>query len=581
MHVLKASRPSACRRAPVRATLPRSNSRRPFMNAPGPHVSAAHPEEIALPDWRDLPLRAQVSQLLVMHGSKSDFGLPADDGPLEKFLERYPIGAIFVGGEVIEDGSNHFDWVRERVEQIRRFSRVPILVSADLENGGGDVIPGLTPLPYPMALGAANDPELAAQVGRATAREGALAGINWALAPMADLNLHPLSSNVGPRAFGDSAQRVTPLLRAFCRGMQDEGMAACAKTFPGDGSDYRDQHLVTTRNLLGRDDWQASYGAVFQSLIDDGVATIMTGHLSFPAWQKHELPCTICPDLTTGLLKERMGFRGMVVTDAFGMGGIRNHRASIEGAVESFAAGHDMLLWPDHRFIDRVVEKLERGEIPMSRLEDALTRIWRVKARYARPLPRHASATAACEEVALETARKALTLMWDRGPLLPLTPRKTPRILLIGTTPHDKAFARFGLLAEHLRARGFTVDIIRHIAPGELGEREKDYDVLLFCLERQFHRPLGPMELFGEDARNLWSACMCGREKTIAVGFGSPYLIPWYFETASTAINAYSAVPACQEAVAAALCGEAGFPGTMPVHWENRTSIRSLDELRP
>src|SRR5690606_18107513 len=99
---------------------------------------------------------------------------PLEDGPLEEFLEKYPIGAVFVGGEVIEDGSNKLDWVQKRVEQLRRFSRVPLLISADLENGGGDVIPGLTPLPAPMALGAAEDEELARDYGRACAREGAL-----------------------------------------------------------------------------------------------------------------------------------------------------------------------------------------------------------------------------------------------------------------------------------------------------------------------------------------------------------------------------------------------------------------------
>lgn len=539
--------------------------------------------DASLVDWQELNLRQQVAQTLVINTAGS-MGIPEDEAETAAFLEQYPVGGIFVGGEVIEDGRNELGWVRDRVIQVKAHAHVPLLVSADLENGGGDVIPGLTPLPYPMALGAANDTGLAYAYGQACAREGALADINWALAPMADLNLHPLSSNVGPRSFGDEAERVGPLVNAFIAGMQYEGMAACSKTFPGDGSDYRDQHLVTTANLLSMEDWWASYGKVFQANIDAGVATIMTGHLTFPAYQQHReaghtLPATICPELTTRLLKQEMGFDGLVVTDAYGMGGILNPRDRINGAVEAFAAGADMLLWPDPQYIDRVVAKIEAGEIPLSRLEDALTRIWRVKERYCTPIEQAEDAIAFAKKVAHDTARAALTLLWNRNQRLPLKPQEDKRILLVGTTPHDKAFSRYRILADGLKARGFQVEMVRNITPQALSKREPHYDVLLFCIERQFHRPLGPMELFGEHSRNLWAACTSGRTKTVAVGFGSPYLVPWYFENAPAALNAYSAVPACQEAVAAALCGETDCPGTSPVAWEGRTCIRDLSFL--
>jgi len=538
-------------------------------------------DSTGLPEISTLTLREKVAQLLVMHGSKVRRGLPREDGELERFLEKYPVGGVFVGGEVIEDGSNRLEWVQDRVSQLRKYSKFPLLISADLENGGGDVIPGLTPLPFPMALGAANDASLAEDYGRACAREGALAGINWALAPMADLNLHPLSSNVGTRAFGDTADRVIPLLRALVRGMQDEGMAACAKTFPGDGSDYRDQHLVRTVNRLSREDWLASYGAVFSSLISDGVATIMTGHFSLPAFQHHRengraLPATLCPELVTGLLKQEMGFQGAVTTDAFGMGGVRNLRQVTAAAVEAFAAGHDLFLWPDYEFIDVVVDKLERGEIPIERLDDAIRRVWALKARYAIVPTVRPDATAFTESVARRTAEGAATLLWDS--LLPLHPAVHKRILLVGTTAHDKAFHRFEALAESLRGREFEVEVVRHITPEALEECEPRFDILLFCLERQFHRSLGPMDFFGEDARNLWSACMAGREKTIAVGFGSPYLVPWYFETAATAVNLYSCVPASLEAAVRALCGEIPFPGSMPVRWEGAHSVGGLPQ---
>lgn len=531
-------------------------------------------------DWRELTLREQVAQMLILNSADVG-GMPVDELALKAFLAEYPIGGIFVGGEVIEDGLNELGWVQNRVEQIQSKLAIPLLVSADLENGAGDVIPGLTPLPYPMALGASEDAKLAYDYGQACALEGAMACVNWALSPMSDLNLHPLSSNVGPRAFGDTAERVIPLLNAYIEGAQDAGMAACAKTFPGDGSDYRDQHLCTTSNRLSMEDWHASYGKVFQANIDAGVATIMTGHLTFPAYQRlwsegKFPPATTCPEITTRLLKQELGFEGVVVTDAFGMGGIITDGDSVNCAADAFAAGADMFLWPHHCFVDEVVRRLEAGEIPMSRLEDALTRIWALKRQYCKPLKVEPKAGEIAQSVAKRTAEGGLTQLWNRDARLPLNSLETPRILLVGTTPHDKAYKRFEILAEDLRGRGFSVDQVRHITPQEILVQASDYDVLLFCVERQFHRPLGPMDFYGEHSRNLWAACMTGCEKTIAVGFGSPYLVPWYFDEAAAALNAYSVVPACQHAVAAALCGDIVCTGVDPVVWEGRSCVTNL-----
>lgn len=538
-----------------------------------------------LPDWRKLTLREQVAQTVISHLSMEVHAF----GDINRFFAEYPIGAIFAGGEVIEDGTNRLQSVRDAVAQCQAASAIPLLVSADLENGCGDVIPGLTPLPWPMALGATGSADLSRRYGAASAREGSLAGINWALAPMADLNLHPLSSNVGTRAFGDDAGRVLPLLSAFVEGMQDAGMAACAKTFPGDGSDYRDQHLTTTMNQLSKADWDASYGKVFRGLIQRGVATIMTGHITAPHLQSDRekengrlIPCTISKELTTGLLKDEMGFEGLIVSDAFGMAGILSHRSREDAAIEAFLAGVDMLLWPGVGYIDEVASRIESGRIPFERLADALQRIWRLKREFAtKQIPEELEEREiiqVAEDVAKETAESALTLLWQQEGTLPMDSKQHPRILIVAATPFDKAFERFELLVTALTARGFTVDLKRYITPEALELIHTHYDRIVVAVERQFHRPLGPMDLSGEEARNYWSLNSCGWEKLIAVGFGSPYLVPWYFPQALAGINAYGTAPVVQEAVAAALCGELPFPGESPVLIRHRFGIKDLSD---
>lgn len=549
--------------------------------------STQNSAENRLGSWRNLTLREQVAQTVILHVSQDV--LPFGD--IETFIKRYPVGGIFVGGEVIEDGSNGLDSVKASVDACQNASKIPMLVSADLENGCGDVIPGLTPLPWPMALGAANDPELANRYGRACAREGSLAGINWALAPMADLNLHPLSSNVGTRAFGDDADRVVPLLQAFVDGMQAEGMAACAKTFPGDGSDYRDQHLTTTMNQLSQDDWMMSYGKVFKTLIDKGVATIMTGHICAPGFQSAKeltpdgryIPCTFSHELTTDLLKEKLGFEGVVVSDAFGMGGVLSHLSLEEACVEAFKAGVDMLLWPGVEYIDRMVALIESGEVPFSRLHDALERIWNAKKLYAVEgivLRDSQKVIEEAEAVASDTAKSALTLLWNRCNTLPLSPENEKRLLILAATPNDKAYERMKIMQGELQSRGFSVDIKRNVFPEELKELAVNYDRILVLVERQFHRPLGTMDLFGEDARNFWSCSCAGWDKLVAIGLGSPYLVPWYFPQAKAAINAYSAAPLVQKIVAAGLCGEIDFPGSDPVKIECRFGVKDLSDYK-
>src|SRR5690606_33233501 len=153
------------------------------------------------------------------------------------------------------------------------------------------------------------------------------------------------------RAVSDRADLATRLLRQVVRGMQDNGLAATAKHFPGDGVDYRDQHLVTTRNSLSAEEWLAQHGAVFQALIDDGVYSIMTVHIVPPAFQTPEpdgryLPCTLSYELTTELLKNKLGFEGVVVSDALIMGGYLGWYERTRADLECFKAGTDMLLWP-------------------------------------------------------------------------------------------------------------------------------------------------------------------------------------------------------------------------------------------
>lgn len=180
---------------------------------------------------------------------------------------------------------------------------------------------------------------------------------------MCDLNINKRNPLVNVRGLTDDVNLAIKLLPQVIKGMQDNGLAACAKHFPGDGLDYRDQHIVTTNNTLSFDEWKKKSGKVFEEVIKSGVYSVMSGHITLPSYQKEifdngmKLPATLSHELIENLLKKEMGFDGVVVTDALGMGGFNGWYKTMDiSQIESFKAGCDMMLWPSENYVKNMTE---------------------------------------------------------------------------------------------------------------------------------------------------------------------------------------------------------------------------------
>lgn len=195
----------------------------------------------------------------------------------------------------------------------------------------------MTAFPPLLALAAADDEALAYEYGKYTALEGRAAGFTWALAPGMDLLLNWLNPVITTRCLGDNPERAAKLASAIIRGMQDHGLAACAKHFPGDGVDFRDQHIITTVNDLSEAEWLTTYGEVTSRVIAAGVLSVMTGHIALP-WAESAgrteapVPATVSAAVTNGLLRERLGFDGVVISDALDMGGFLSWGITVSGS---------------------------------------------------------------------------------------------------------------------------------------------------------------------------------------------------------------------------------------------------------
>jgi beta-N-acetylhexosaminidase len=277
---------------------------------------------------------------------------------------------------------------REEITQLQERCSIPLVVASDLEAGAGHFVRGGVPFPEPLAVAAANDTQLAYTLGTAAAREGRYAGIHWTFAPVVDVNVNPDNPIANTRSFGDDPERVARLAEAVMRGMQEHGLAACAKHFPGDGVDDVDQHTVTSVNPLSRQEWHRISGLPFRSAIAAGVWSIMVGHIALPAWDNSQhaggvyRPASISPTLVTELLRDELGFQGLIVTDDMNMGGVAGYAKRRERTVACMTAGCDMLLFP--KLPDDYVTLLEAvrsGALPEARLDDAVRRILALKAR--------------------------------------------------------------------------------------------------------------------------------------------------------------------------------------------------------
>jgi len=280
------------------------------------------------------------------------------------------------------------------------------------------------------------------------------------------------------------------------------------------------------------------------------------------------LPATLSRELICDLLKGEMGFEGVVVTDAMDMGGFNGWDKTLhQTEIESFKAGCDMLLWPTPEYVDNLVAAVESGEVPMERLDDAVSRILRMKEKlglFEQPSLRPLSGLDRdfVRSVARRTADASLTLLRDDMRLFPMSPQTRKRIAVIPVTHHQPAMQESALLCRLLRERGFDVT---EYPEGITDAQTVQHDLILYALFSRPFRPMGFLDFMGSEAVKVQRALQAAREKTLIVSFGSPYFAEQYFERALTVVNAYSMLSPSVEAFVRAAVGEGNFTAFSPV----------------
>ena len=390
---------------------------------------------------QSMSIEEKIGQLFVNMGSERT------EEYLTNILDTYHIGAVRYNPGKAEE-------VYDQNKILQEKSKIPMLIAANTEAGGNGACTDGTEVGLEVKIGATNDTKYAYEMGRVSGVEASAIGCNWSFAPIVDINYNWRNPIISSRSFGSDPDLVLEMSLAYMKGIQESGILPAAKHWPGDGIDERDQHLSFSVNSLSTEEWDQTFGKVYKGLIDAGLPSIMAGHIHLPAYQRHFnpdvkdeelLPATLSKEITTDLLRGKLGFNGVVVTDASHMLGLTGAMKRSELLPTSIAAGCDLFLFfndPDEDFAS-MMEGYKNGIITEERLQEALERILGLKAKLGlhkkaktEILPPKEEALAKIglpENKALfkEVADHAITLVKDKQEIWPVTPEKYKRVLLV------------------------------------------------------------------------------------------------------------------------------------------------------
>lgn len=484
-------------------------------------------------------LREKVYQTFIMHYRDlkgiSDY---------KEFFEKYPIGGLYFSKgpapDLVEGVEGEARTSQDFVHMCRQLSKYPMVVCAD----GANIDDGLN-APDPRSLAAADSESLCYDLGKAYGMQMNYNDVDWILGPCIDMSKARLNFTISAQAAEDE-ETTAKVFTNVVKGIQSQNVAATVKHFPGIGTDFVNMHATIGRNVMPFDKWMKTYGYTYKEMFKAGAMSVMTSHITLESYSKKAdygtAPiATYSKDLTLKLLKDELGFDGVVVTDALTMGGCATGDM-VEQSVAAFASGADYLLWPPVEAGERIIEELENGNIPMSRLDDAIERIERFKKR----LKITDSERPKCEVDAkwvdqkiTEVTQKGLTLARNELNNIPLD-KNRKNVFLSVITPESR-HARFDAkmeLAEDFKKKleneGFNVTVQANLVQfdnGKIAEMREKYDYMIFLCNEPY--TLERNECFNA----VWTTHMFPREKTIVINYQTPYMVDDYFPTEKTVIQ--------------------------------------------
>jgi len=524
---------------------------------------------------RSLSLRDRVAQLVigVCYGDVPSRKSPEYES-YRHWVHDLHIGGLIVNNRVINGVARNADPHAMAVflNQMQRLARTPLIVGADFERGASMRTTQGAKFPYDMAFGAARDLDAVRDFGLATAREARAVGVQWLFAPDADVNNNPANPVINIRSFGENPGDVAQNVAAFIDGAHSDPenrVLVTAKHFPGHGDTNVDSHLGLARLDATKERMLAVELKPFETAIAHNADAIMTAHMAVPAIEPDEIPATASPKVLTGLLREELGFKGLIVTDALDMLGFTSRFSGGEGSVRAIEAGADVLLMPPdpEAAIRAVLAAVAHGRIPQRRIDESVIRVLAAKIRVGivRKKPVNLDAISdvlddpEVEAHAQQISDRAVTLVRNDRDLLPLA-SNSAACLVITTGLRNSQYGLRMMTEFRKRSSGRAAIVDPSMPLAAMSDDIGDTSACSAVVVAVFSIG-GPLN---GDLPAFIDKLTSAPQPSVLIAMGSPYL-PMNFPKTAAYLETFSPTALSETAAIRAVFGEIAIAGHLPV----------------
>lgn len=540
------------------------------------------------PELSQLTLRERIGQTAAVHPRHINNRV----NPHE-YLKDNPFGIMWTAGfikmkfanmaeEAINPDEIDYD-IDKKIRQLKidadKYMSVPFLLAADAENGVGRILPYYQDFPSAPGRAATRDTDFAYKAGKCIAKAAKTAGIYWLWGPLAD-NASPFNSVLNNRCFSSDPELIGKMLSATVKGMQSEGVYATLKHFPGaDKYEFRDSHITDMSINDDFDTWYTRQGVTFEEGFKAGALAVMIQHSAFPAIDDSMLsgkytPATFSHKIIQGLLKNKMGFNGVVITDAVDMcatHGLFDSKEELYAAL--YNAGNDVILGPvEEDYIDIIERAVEKGLISEDRINDACQRVLDMKERlglFEGPLEpisdeERKAVKDEIDRLVERYAPNVITTITDQVGLLPMKRENVKKVGIIYLGYNQSVYRDLKYLREEFEAHGADVEIVDRLSMTNLTKFNDTCDLIIYVSHIVPHSPFGLLGYSEDKWMQLMNAFSLGRKKTIVISTGSMFVHHDWFSTANTAYSLYSASRGILKAFVKGVYGECEFTGVVP-----------------
>ena len=529
------------------------------------------------PNLKDMTLREKLGQTGLPSLTAMREGIN-ECGSHEEYIKKYPFGSIWLSKNFKRVDGTYFDTAEEMGNQVHSMSnaaKIPLLVTADFEFGCDDLFPNLHAAGTNMEMGASRNLDLIYKRAYFWARELRSFGVNNPFGPVTDINGNFFSPGA-VRKISDDWRVIVEVQRALFKGIHDAGLAACMKHFPGPANGYRDSHFSLCTDDKDVDQWYKTYYNIYKSAVKDGIMSVESSHGAWPSMDPRKARGNILRPATASkpimdLLRNEIGFNGVLYTDAVNMKGMSAAFEHDDVYIESFLAGHDIVIFVHNDYIDVMEKAYNEGRITMEQIDASVTRVLDLKEKlglFEGPLslnPLTEEEVAEYEQVLYDLAASAQTLVTNANGTIPFDPKKVKKAAIIALSSMEDFKANIPVMVDAFAEYGIETTVVESITSATLKELDAENDIIIYACQIKTGFAAGMPFFDRPELRSLFHSMSYGATKSVVISFGHPTVYYNYFENCDMYINTYSADKCAMKAVIHGIMGQFKFVGKSPM----------------